>query len=136
MKKRCVYILSMLFILIILPSCSAGRDHKEKLRDIEFTVVNPEEVPEELMSLISEKKEEVFQLTFADKGYLYLAQGYGEKDTSGYSVEAAQCYETEDVVRIKTNLIGPPKDEEIVEKSTYPYVVVKIEYVEKNVVFE
>ena len=37
---------------------------------------------------------------------------------------------------MKTNLIGPPKDEEIIEESTYPYVVVKIEYIEKDVVFE
>ncbi len=136
MKKRYVYILSMLLILLLLTACHAGRDNRKKLRDIEFTVVSREEVPEELANLITEKKEEEFQLTYADKGYLYMAHGYGERETSGYSVKVEECFEAEDVISMKTNLIGPPKDEEIIEESTYPYVVVKIEYIEKDVVFE
>lgn len=136
MKKRCVYILSMLFLFLLLTACSAGKDSGEKLRDTSFTVVSPGEVPEELRDLIEEKKEEEFRLTYGDKGYLYLARGYGRRDTSGYSVEVEECYETENTIQIKTGLMGPPREEEIVQKSTYPYVVVKIEYTEKNVVFE
>lgn len=136
MRKRHVYILSMLLVLLLLTACSAGKDDRKKLRDIEFTVVAAGEVPEELMNLITEKQEEEFQMTYADKGYLYLARGYGKRDTSGYSVEVTECYEAEDVVGVKTNLIGPPKDEEIIEESTYPCVVVKIEYIEKDVIFE
>ena len=136
MKKRCVYIPSMLVILLLLTACHAGRDNMKKLRDIEFTVVSPQEIPEELESLISEKKEGGFQLTYADKGYLYMAYGDGKRDTSGYSVEVEECYEAQDVICMKTNLKGPPKDEEIIGENTYPFVVVKIEYVEKDVVFE
>ncbi len=136
MKKRAVYIVSMLVSFLLLTACSAGRDSMEKLRDIEFTVVSPAEVPEELMDVIAEKQEEGFQLTYADKGYLYLAYGYGKRDTSGYSVEVADCYETENLVRMKTNLLGPSKEEKIVEESTYPYVVVKMEFTDKNVIFE
>lgn len=115
MKKRCVYILSV-FAFLFLTACSAGKDDMEKLRDVEFTVADPQEVPEELKALIDEKKEEAFQMTYGDKGYLYLARGYGERESSGYSVEAAECYETEDVIVLKTNLLGPPKEEEIVQK--------------------
>lgn len=136
MKKRAVYIVSMLFSFVLFTACSAGRDSMEKLRDIEFTVVSPAEIPEELMDVITEKQEEGFQLTYADKGYLYLAYGYGIRDTSGYSVEVAGCYETENLVRMKTNLLGPSKEEKIVEESTYPYIVVKMEFIDKNVIFE
>lgn len=135
MKRRCVYILSV-FAFLFLTACSAGKDDMKKLREVEFTVMNPDEVPEELRILIEEKKGETFRFTYSDGGYLYMARGYGEKETSGYSVEVTECYETEDVVMVKTNLLGPPKDEEIIEESTYPYVVVKTEYIEKNVVFE
>lgn len=135
MKRRCVYILSV-FAFLFLTACSAGKDDMKKLREVEFTVMNPDEVPEELRTLIEEKKGETFRLTYSDGGYLYMARGYGEKETSGYSVEVTECYETEDVVMVETNLLGPPKDEEIIEESTYPYVVVKTEYIEKNVVFE
>ena len=48
-------------------------------------------------------------------------------------MEVKECYEAEDVIAIKTELIGPQADEEIIEKSTYPYIVVKIEYSDKHV---
>lgn len=135
MRKWHMYILSV-FVILFLTACSAGKDSTEKLRDVEFTVMNPDDVPEELKKLIEEEKEEPFRLTYADKGYLYIAQGYGKKDTSGYSVQVEKCYETENTVCIGTNLQGPPKEEEPVEKNTYPYVVIKTEYIEKNVVFD
>lgn len=136
MKKRAAFIISMLAAFLLFTACSAGRDHMEKLKDIEFTVVSPTEIPEELMDAMTENEKEGFQLTYADKGYLYLAYGYGERETSGYSVEVEECCETEDLIKLKTNLLGPSKEEKIIEKSTYPYVVVKMEYIEKNVIFE
>lgn len=138
MKRWYARILSVLVLAAVCAMCAgcAGKDDMEKLRDVEFTVVSPEEVPEELNSLIEENKKEEFQLTYADKGWLYITRGYGERETSGYSVEVSACYETEDVICMETELLGPPKDEDILEKSTWPYVVIKTEYVEKNVVFK
>ena len=75
-------------------------------------------------------------MTYADNGSLYIAVGYGEQPTSGYSIEVKELYETENAIYIHTNLIGPAKDEKIVERKTYPYIVVKLEFVDKNVVFE
>ncbi len=135
MKRWYVCLLSALLFLTACGGC-AGKDDMEKLRDAEFTVVSQEEIPEELASLIEEDKKEEFQLTYADKGYLYIARGYGERKTSGYSVEVSACYETKEVICMETELLGPPKDEEILEKSTCPYVVIKTEYVDKNVVFK
>lgn len=136
MGKKTAYIIFVLAVVLLFTACSAGRDHGEKLRDIEFTVVSPAELPEELAGVMAEKEKEGFQLTYADRGYLYLARGYGERETSGYSVEVEECYETENLVCIKTGLTGPSKEEEIVEESTYPYAVVKMEYIEKDVVFK
>ena len=47
-----------------------------------------------------------------------------------------QCYETSDAIRIQTTLLGPAKGEKTKEKKTYPYVVMKTEYREKDVIFE
>lgn len=135
MKRWYVCLLPVFLFFVLCGGC-AGKDDMEKLRDAEFTVVSPEEMPEELDSLIGENKKEEFQLTYADKGYLYIARGYGERETSGYSVEVSACYETKDAICMETELLGPPKDEEILEKSTCPYVVIKTEYVDKHVVFK
>ena len=71
-----------------------------------------------------------------EKGYLYIARGYGVKKTSGYSVNVSRCYETEQRVHINTSLLGPGKEEKILKKKTYPYVVVKMEYTDKPIEFD
>lgn len=135
MKKLILAILCM-SMLCLSVGCTAEKISMEKLRDIEFTVVPEKDIPEELEEMIDEKDEEPFKLTYADDGALYIAVGYGEQPTSGYSIEVKELYETENAIYIHTNLIGPAKDEKILERPTYPYIVVKLEYIDKNVVFE
>ena len=50
---------------------------------------------------------------------------------SGYSVEVEELYETQDAVYIETNLLGPEKGEETKDRTTFPYVVVQLEYIER-----
>ena len=135
MKKFILAIICMCFLSLMV-GCSAEKLSTEKLRDIEFTVVDEENIPEELEEMIDEREEKPFKLTYADNGSLYIAVGYGEQTTSGYSIEVKELYETENAIYIHTNLIGPAKDEKIVERKTYPYLVVKLEFIDKNVVFE
>lgn len=135
MRRMCGLVLLPL-CAVLLCACSVEQTDTKKLRDVEYTVVAPEEVPEELASQIDEAKAEQFKLTFGDNGYLYIARGYGTKDTSGYSVEVPECFETSNAVYIKTNLLGPSKGEGVLKKPTCPYVVIKIEYSDKNVVFD
>lgn len=121
--------------LLFLSACSINTIKEEKIKDLEYTVVSPDEVPEELMIQIEEEKEEPMKITFSDKGYLYIVHSYGTQETSGYSIEVKELYETENAICIETELLGPRKTEEIVETETYPFVVVKIEENEKYVVF-
>ena len=94
------------------PVCVTRGQNTQKLRELEFTVLDKYAVPEEFKLLIDENKTEPFKLTYADQGQLYIAEGYGEQPTTGYSVEVTDLYETEDAVCIHTNLLGPEKGEE------------------------
>lgn len=132
--KRCILFLIGSFLL--LTGCAVEKTDTKKINDIEFTVTAEEDIPKELKSQIEEAKESPFKITYGDKGYLYIAQGYGQQQTSGYSIEVTDLYETSNAIYIKTSLIGPAKDEKIQKKVTYPYVAVKIEFNEKHVVFE
>lgn len=134
MKKTALYIL-LAGCMLFLCACSVQKEDKKKLRDIDFTVVDAYDAPEELKQKIEEKKEQTFEISYADNGYLYIARGYGCQDTSGYSVEVKSCYEAKDGIYLKTSLLGPPGSEEVIEGKTYPYVIVKMEYSDKNVVF-
>lgn len=135
MKKWYLYILPVM-VFVLFTACSVKKVNTEKLRDVEFTVVNPSEVPEELRVQIESGGKEPFKFTYGDAGYLYMARGYGQRQTSGYSVEVTACYEAEDAICVDTTLLGPEKGEEIQQKPTCPYVVIKTEYTDKNVIFD
>ena len=128
----------MLAVTLIasLSACSAQKHATDKVRDIEFTVVEEKNIPEELSAMIGEKKHTPLKLTYADKGELFIARGYGTQSTSGYSIEVKECFETENAIYVHTNLIGPSKEEKIVEIETDPYIVIKMEFIDKNVVFQ
>lgn len=134
--KRFWFGLLAVGMLGLLAGCVTKTEETEKVNDLEFTVVKKEEIPEEFSALIEEQGDQAFQATFVDQGYLYIARGYGAQPTTGYSVEVTELYETENAVVIVTSLLGPEKDEEIEEKTTRPYVVVKLEERDKQVQFE
>ena len=134
--KRVISVLLCVCLLFLAGGCSVKKLNTEKIRDVEFTVLEEDDIPEELLAMIREKEKAPFKITYADKGALYIAQGYGRQQTSGYSITVEACYETNNAVYIHTNLIGPSKEEEIVERETFPYAVVKMEFIDKNVVFQ
>lgn len=134
--KRVAVLLCMLGTFLMIPACSIQKNSTERLRDLEFTVVKEEDIPKELRDTIEERKQKTMKLTFADQGMLYIVEGYGEQATSGYSIEVAECFETENAIYFRSNLLGPSEDENIAEEATYPYIVVKMEYIDKNVVFQ
>lgn len=125
-----------ILLCMTVTGCVTGPKNMQKIRDLEFTVLDREAIPEELELLIEENKDEPFKLTYADQGYLYIAEGYGARLTTGYSVKVNELYEAEDAVCIHTSLLGPEKGEETKEITTFPYVAVQLEYIEKDVVFQ
>ena len=134
LKKLCIA--AMLLILCTTSGCSIKKTSSEKIRDIEYTVVEDEDVPEELMKLINDKKEEVFSLTFNDKEYLYMVKGYGPQPTTGYGITLEDIYETDNAICVKTTLKGPSKTEQVNQVITYPYIVIKVENIDKTVLFK
>ena len=125
-------------VLLLLAGCSKQKDPLEKIKDLEFTVLAEDNIPEELKALIDEKKQNAFKLTYQDNGFLYICVGYGEQISGGYSIAVNALYLTENAVYADTTLLGPdPADEAAAKRHTpsYPYVVIKTEFVDKPVVF-
>lgn len=134
--KRGVCSLICLGMLFFLPGCQIEKDSTEKLRDLEFAVVEEHEIPKELLKEINREKEEPFQMTYADQGVLYIVRGYGEQERGGCSVMADDVYESENAICVHTNLLGPKKGEEIREEEICPYLVIKTEWIDKYVIFK
>lgn len=133
--KKMMIILTFL-VSTLLSACKNNNDQDmKKIKDLEYTVVEDADVPDELMSIINEKKEKPFKFTFSNIEYLYIVVGYGAKNTGGYSVSVDELFLTKNSIYINTNLIGPSKDDEVTKAITYPYIVIKLEYLDKKVVF-
>ena len=129
-------ILVLAGILLLTAGCVSRPQKTRKLRDLNYVIVDKDLIPAELQLLIEENKSMPFKLTYSDQGKLYIAEGYGAQPTTGYSVEVNGLYETEDAIYIHTNLLGPGKEEEIKEISTFPYAVVQLDALEKKVMFD
>ena len=133
MWKRIVLIGS---ILIFLSGCKMQTNNREKLRDLEYTIVEEKDAPEELVRILEEKQENEFKLTYEEEDSLYLCVGYGEQKTGGYSIAVKELYLSENAIYFDTNLIGPEKGETVAEAASYPCLIVKTEHVNKPVVFQ
>ncbi|MBD5499615.1 MAG: protease complex subunit PrcB family protein [Lachnospiraceae bacterium] len=129
-----------LFLLaaMMMAGCKTKKDPLAKIKDLEFTVVAEENIPEELLAAINEKKADGFKVTYQDNGYMYICRGYGEQETGGYSISVNALYETENAVYFDTTLQGPKPGENEGKKvsKSYPYVVIKTEMIEKPIVFD
>lgn len=144
MKKRYVLFAIVVTTIIICLSGCGGKTKagNEKIKDIEFTVIGEDNLPEELKQIIDEKKENEFKITYQDNDFLYICVGYGTQDTGGYSITVNDLYLTNNSVYVDTNLIGPEVENRELysaqkkESHSYPYIVLKIEYLDKSIVFD
>ena len=83
------------------------------------------EQPDSLKDIIAEKYADPFQISYTLGEELYIAVGYGEQPSGGYSISVNSFYETDDTLVIDTTLIGPGKAENVTKTPTRPYIVVK-----------
>lgn len=138
LKKYYSLFLVILLIIILMgiSGCTNTNSKTKKLNDLEYTIVTDVEIPKEVRQLIADNKKTLMKLSYTDQGEQYLVIGYGEQETSGYSVEVLEVYETKNVIYVDTNLLGPQPNEEISTVATYPYIVINIVANKKPVVFD
>lgn len=128
MKERLtIFTITCVMTALCIMGCSMEDTEEDKLKDIEFTVIGEEQQPDSLKDIIAEKSAEKFQISYTLGEELYIAIGYGEQPSGGYSISVNAFYETEDSLVIDTTLIGPGKAENVTNTPTHPYIVVKCE---------
>ena len=134
--KRTGILLAVFLLTGWLTACTTSVQQSESQDDMEFTVVSEDRLPEELKEIVEGKKESAFKLTYADEGYLYICTGYGKQDSGGYSITVDSLYETDNAIYVNTNLLGPKAGSASGNSPSYPYIVIKVEFRDKTVVFD
>ena len=141
MRKNKIFVRVLLcFVLIFgifaVSGCTLLSEEKIKLRDLDFTVLGEEKIPEQLTTIIEEKKAAPFQITYTDKQNLYICIGYGEQETGGYSIAVNELYLTDTNICVSTSLLGPDAAEKNNKTPSYPFIVIKTECLEQTVIYE
>lgn len=132
--KRVLALLLCLAVLCGLCGCSLMSTEEIKLRDLDFTILGEEKVPEELATMIEERKTDAFKMTYSDNQNLYICVGYGQQETGGYSITVDELYLTEEAIYVQTTLLGPDVSEKGNKTPSYPYIVIKTEYLDLPVI--
>lgn len=136
--KKVKLVCAMIFFSIILQltGCSGNYIEDSEAKTLDYTVIEETQIPEEFLNQIMEKKAENFELTYRDNEYLYIAKGYGEQETSGYSVAVTNLTTENEVVYFESKLLKPQENENVNHISSFPYVVIKTELIEFPVIFK
>ena len=134
MKK----IIFILIICIICSGCSAKEANTKSnvKQTLEYDVISDDETPIEIINMIEQRKDRPFRFSYENEDYLFIVVGYGEQLSGGYSIQVKELYSTDEEILIKTELIGPNKEDLVTMALTYPYVVIRTETKNKIIVYE
>lgn len=137
-RQKSIFLLLLLLMLcgILICGCGVKKSGTEKVRDLEFTVLEEDEIPDKLKEAIEEKKADDFKMSYILDDYLYIVRGFGMQETGGYSIQVQELYLADNAIYFEADLIGPESGEVKEKAVSYPFVVVKTERLEENVVFE
>ena len=134
--KKWIALLLLVCGMMGLTGCTMLSEERVKLQDLGFTVLSEEVIPEELKTIIDEKKADPFKLTYSDDAYLYIVIGYGQQNGGGYSIAVNELYLAEESVYVNTTLLGPEQRDTGSKVPSCPYIVLKTDFIDKPVVFE
>jgi hypothetical protein len=134
MKKL---LLLLFLVLLVFTGCKAEKyEDGEKKEELDFSIVDADQTPQEVLDMVENQKQDPFKFSYTDGQNLYIVVGYGEKPTGGYSIQVSDLYLSDQAVVIETDLLGPSKEDVVTMALTYPYIVVKTEYIDKPVYYK
>lgn len=136
-KTRWIIRIGMIiFLIACLTGCREHTTGKTKIKDLDFTVCENDCIPDDLLELIREKKKEPFKMTYRTKDYMYIIVGYGSCDRTDVCVTISNLYLTKNAVVVETDLIANGEERLEGDMVSYPYIVIKCELYDKQVVFQ
>lgn len=135
MKALLFFIIIVLAFLLAFTACDKEQASSGELQDLEFSIASEQELPDNLRTIIEQRKEQPFQLTYTTSDALYLVKGYGVQDTGGYSIQVRSLCRDDVCIYFDPVLVGPSEQDRVSNTPSYPYIVVKTAPLELPVEF-
>lgn len=123
--RRAVLLCLLAVFCLSVTGCVKNLNFSGKKEPVEYVICKDTSLPEQLQTLLKEKKKKPVTFTYRNSMYIYLVVCYGKKDFSGYSVRIEECWRSGETLFLRTQLMGPAAGEDSIETDTYPYIVVR-----------
>ena len=124
----------MCLVCFFLCACGNMKANEERIRSLDFTVLDESAIPDKVKTEIEVRKKEPFQYIYSDRDSLYICVGYGEQETKGYSIAVDDLYLTNAAIYAETTLLGPGTKYKESKEVSYPYIVIKTAYLEQTII--
>lgn len=137
-KVKLFFVLTFveIFVLATLVACQLEETDDKKIKNLDYTICDEGKLPDELITLIQERKKETFKLTYRTKDYLYIVVGYGAQDRTDLSVKMLELYMTKNAIFVNTDLKAEEDTTLEDNKVSYPWLAIKCEHYDLPVNFK
>jgi hypothetical protein len=110
---------------------------KEDGEELTYDICDDTMLPEELLTVINNKKEEAFNLTYSNNTYTYIVICSGKQNRDDVGVVVEKMYMDENAIYIESVLrqIATPSDAASTDTVTFPYTVIRINKTTMPVIF-
>lgn len=132
--NRRIWILILGIILCVIQIGCIKKDEQGQKQKVVYVVCRRSVIPVQLGKLIDEQKNEAFHFTYTTGDFIYYVIGYGKQSGRGYKIKVREFSADQTHIYIDTILTGVTKEHQIHGKS-YPYIVLKSQFYEKDVIF-
>ncbi len=132
MKNRMLLFILLMSLGVFGTGCAEaeGKDDGVIGNDITYSIVEDEDIPEEMASIIEKEMTEgnAQVILFENSQYVFI--GLGERNTGGYGIHIDHVKDVEGSISILYNETKPNKESMTLQVITYPYVVLRIHSVQ------
>ncbi len=128
MKKSRLGLLGVWLILVFtLVSCasSGGGSGEDEAQapDLAYEIVEKSKIPQKLAEKIQQEQKEKFGFSYRNGEEMYIAFGFGEQPTGGYSIQVVSVKDMGSKIVVEARLIPPQAGEVTPQSVSYPYLV-------------
>ena len=120
-----------LWIAIIVTFAACGASGEESgedeaaAPDLAYEIIESSKIPQKLAEKIAQEQKEKFGFSYRNGEDLYIAFGFGERPTGGYSIQIAAVKDMGSRIIVEAHLIAPKAGEVVSQSMSYPYMVLK-----------
>lgn len=133
MKRIAFFIILWISLSAVQTGC-VQQEERGQREKVVYAICKRSVIPTQLGTLIDEQKKNPFHFTYTTGDFTYYIIGYGRQSGRGYKINVKKFTADRTHIYIDTTLTGVTKEHQR-DGTSYPYIILKSQFYEKDVIF-